>query len=247
MIDKYNKRMRGIVILFTIVTACLAYGPDTESDCFRNSVWQPNNVLIKLLNFFYDSIALTSADTCFPQRRFVSVITFAKTILVSRNSTNFAGSIEIAKIETEKQLNKPAAPLAGPFRGIIDRLLNVIDQPINDVLASCKPETYDEECQIMLKHYRTRHEKQCKGYYKNVEVYNSITNWANQEDTIDYIEELTRRSNRKESDTEALDFFENAATKKYRNVYKEFRDIFMQVKNDFFNCNSLTFINTNCI
>ncbi|CAK1601310.1 unnamed protein product [Parnassius mnemosyne] len=234
--------MRGIVVLCTIVTACLAYCPDTETGGFRNSVWQPNNVLIKLLNFFYDSIALTSSDRCFLQRRFVSVVAFAKSILVSRNSTCLENIVKIAKVETEKQLDKPDSALAGPFRGIIDRLLTVIDQPINDVLASCKPDTFEKECQITLQNYRTKNEKICKGYYKNVEVYNRAMNWANREDSIDYIEELTQKSNRKLKDIEALNFFEIAATKKYKNALEELRNIFMQVKNDIFNCNSLTFI-----
>ncbi|CAH2076055.1 unnamed protein product, partial [Iphiclides podalirius] len=238
--------MRRLALLITFATVCLASCPDKGIGGYRNSEWMANSVVVKLFNFFYDSIALTSGDTCSPEKRFVSIFTLVKTIFLTTNSTDVGTAVSIAKAKAAKQLKNSAAALAGTFRGAVNRILTIIDQPINDVLTSCPPDEYQEECQATLRDYHNRNERLCNGYYKNVALYNSISKWANSQESIDYIDDIVKMSKNKNNDTAVLDYFGKIATSKYNSTFKELRRIVTQVKSGTFNCNILSFVNSQC-
>ncbi|XP_013142874.1 PREDICTED: uncharacterized protein LOC106106767 [Papilio polytes] len=239
--------MRRVLLILSLATACLAYCPNPDTTGFRNSEWQPNNVLIKMLNFFYDSIALTTADTCSPQKRFISLYVLAKTYFLSSNDTNYERAIADGRRKAEKQLKQTAAAIAGPFRGLVDSVLSVIDQPMNDVLVSCKPDTYQDDCRANLNDYRARFEKECKGYHNNVAVHSRLTRWANRQDAIDHTEDLVHASNTMRGDNAVLDYFQKTSAVKYKDALKELQGIVQQVKHGIFNCNALSFVNIHCL
>ncbi|XP_013168628.1 PREDICTED: uncharacterized protein LOC106118514 [Papilio xuthus] len=227
--------MSWISLLVTILSLYLVTCEVMVDD--RNSKWRENNELLKNVDGYYNKLARRTTDVTNKQKRFMSVLSLALSYNALSDMPTSLQRVQEAVTWTRAQLYKPADALGGETAASLALLRAAIDQPINDIKASCLPNTEEEECLRKLRMYREVNFEQCFEYDRNLELYEKAKNFFNDPQFIDFYKDITEISDN--DDEVALSYFINIALVKFPNLIEKGRDILRTRAYTNYPCNSL--------
>ncbi|KPJ18001.1 hypothetical protein RR48_02772 [Papilio machaon] len=229
-----NSSIMRFIIICTIF-ACAAVSGLLHLD--KNNKWRRNDDVFNVIDPFYYELSLESSDLLNPSKRFSSVVTLAISVYLKSNETDHEKRVKEALNRTRKELDKPSDAIGGTMRAILTGLRGIIDKPINDVKISCPPEADQKSCDEKLQRSHEKNEATCRGYMKNVDMYERIIKLIHKREVEEIRKEINRT--RRVSDDEALRYFARAANGRHSKIMKEFREIYEIQSRESFNCNVL--------
>ncbi|XP_013168724.1 PREDICTED: uncharacterized protein LOC106118601 [Papilio xuthus] len=200
-----------------------------------NSKWRPNNVLMSNIDNYYRMLALKTSDVDNRRKRFVSVISQAYMYYVASDEMDRVKRVQESVAKTKQDLNKPTDAIAGQARAYLIILKTPIDQPINDIKASCPPKAKQKDCLEALKKYHKANRASCKEYDRNLRLYDKYIEYVTDPEFTDFVTDIFAVSDN--GDKAALAYFTYVMLIEYPEAVEKGREAYKMRANTTFPCN----------
>lgn len=108
-------------------------------------------------------------------------------------------------------------------------------QQINDIKASCSPDTEETECLDKLQKHQDKNEAHCGQYCRNLAMYKTSKTFYTSPEYADFFNDIKKIANNE--DLVALSFFTNSMLVDYPSLARKWQNVYQLLTNTTYPCN----------